>query len=83
MGYSSLKGLQKVEPTEIDHDGPLREENWDYLSNLPSSSRSRQVVRGRGGGRPRKLQKGTASKLSESGRAVVRPTEMLTQVLSK
>ncbi|KAM3362256.1 homeobox-DDT domain protein RLT1 isoform X2 [Capsicum galapagoense] len=83
LGYSSLKGLQKVEPTEIDHDGPLREENWDYLSNLPSSSRSRQVVRGRGGGRPRKLQKGTASKLSESGRAVVRPTETLTQVLIK
>ncbi|CAN4078885.1 unnamed protein product [Withania somnifera] len=84
LGYASLKDLQKVEPTEMDHDGPLREENWDYLRNLPSSSRSKQVVRGRGSGRPRgKLQKGTASKLPESGRAIVRPSEMLTQVLIK
>lgn len=84
LGYASLKDLQKVEPTEMDHDGPLREENWDYLRNLPSSSRSKQVVRGRGGGRPRgKLQKGTASKLPESGRAIVRPSETLTQVLIK
>ncbi|XP_060192893.1 homeobox-DDT domain protein RLT1 [Lycium barbarum] len=84
LGYASLKVLQKVEPTEMDHDGPLRGENWDYVSNLPSSSRSRQVVRGRGGGRPRgRLQKGTASKPPESGRAVVRPSETLTQVLIK
>ncbi|KAK4361141.1 hypothetical protein RND71_020093 [Anisodus tanguticus] len=84
LGYASLKELQKVEPTDMDHDGPLREENWDYVSNLPSSSRSRQVVRGRGGGRPRgRLQKGTASKPPESGRAVVRPSETLTQVLIK
>ncbi|CAN4084106.1 unnamed protein product [Withania somnifera] len=84
LGYASLKDPQKVEPTEMDHDGPLREENWGYLRNLPSSSRSKQVVRGRGGGRPRgKLQKGTASKLPESGRAVVRPSETLTQVLIK
>lgn len=84
VGYASLKDLQKVEPTEVDHDGPLREENWDYLGNLPSSSRSRQVGRGRGGGRPRRrLQKGAASKPPESGRAVVRPSETLTQVLIK
>ncbi|KAH0719307.1 hypothetical protein KY285_015338 [Solanum tuberosum] len=83
LGYASLKDLQKVEPTVMDH-GLMREENWDYLSNLPSSSRSRQVVRGRGGGRPRgKLQKGTTSKPPESGRAVVRPSETLTQVLIK
>ncbi|WMV15971.1 hypothetical protein MTR67_009356 [Solanum verrucosum] len=83
LGYASLKDLQKVEPTVMDH-GLMREENWDYLSNLPSSSRSRQVVRGRGGGRPRgKLQKGTSSKPPESGRAVVRPSETLTQVLIK
>ncbi|KAK4711137.1 hypothetical protein R3W88_005650 [Solanum pinnatisectum] len=83
LGYASLKDLQKVEPTVMDH-GLMREENWDYLSNLPSSSRSRQVVRGRGGGRPRgKLQKGTTSKPPESGRAVVRLTETLTQVLIK
>ncbi|XP_055805776.1 homeobox-DDT domain protein RLT1 [Solanum dulcamara] len=84
LGYASLKDPQKVEPTEMDHDGPMREENWDYLSILPSSSRSRQVVRGRGGGRPRgRLQKGTTSKPPESGRAVVRPSETLTQVLIK
>ncbi|KAJ8545489.1 hypothetical protein K7X08_018072 [Anisodus acutangulus] len=84
VGYTSLKDLQKVEPTEMNHDGLLRVENWDYLSNLPSSSRSRQAVRGRGGGRPRgKLQKGTANKPAESGRAVVRPSETLTQVLIK
>lgn len=83
LGYASLKDLQKVERTVMDH-GLMREENWDYLSNLPSSSRSRQVVRGRGGGRPRgKLQKGTTSKPPESGRAVVRPSETLTQVLIK
>ncbi|XP_009781785.1 homeobox-DDT domain protein RLT1 isoform X1 [Nicotiana sylvestris] len=83
LGYACMKDLQKVEP-EVDRDGPLREENWDYLSSMPSSSRSRQVVRGRGGGRPRgRLQKGSASKISESGRAGVRPIETLTQVLIK
>ncbi|XP_015065716.1 homeobox-DDT domain protein RLT1 isoform X2 [Solanum pennellii] len=83
LGYASLKDPQKIEPTVIDH-GLMREENWDYLSNMPSSSRSRQVVRGRGGSRPRgKLQKGTTSKQPESDRTVVRPSETLTQVLIK
>lgn len=83
MGYASLKDPQKIEATVMDH-GLMREENWDYLNNMPSSSRSRQVVRGRGGSRPRgKLQKGTTSKQPESGRTVVRPSETLTQVLIK
>ncbi|XP_004232922.1 homeobox-DDT domain protein RLT1 isoform X1 [Solanum lycopersicum] len=83
LGYASLKDPQKIEATVMDH-GLMREENWDYLNNMPSSSRSRQVVRGRGGSRPRgKLQKGTTSKQPESGRTVVRPSETLTQVLIK
>lgn len=62
----------------FDQNGQLKEENWNYSG----SSTSRQVVRGKGNGRPRgRWPKETAASMPGSSRPSARHSETLTQVL--
>ncbi|CAK9181860.1 unnamed protein product [Ilex paraguariensis] len=77
-----LKNVRKVEPTDLDHGEHIEEEKWNGLGSIPGSSRCRQVVRGRGGGRTRgRWKKRVAGSTLESGRQSVRDNKTLSQVL--
>lgn len=75
---------QKVEPTELPQDELLKSGNWSGLGTVHGSSGCRQVIRSRGGARPRKRsQKKIHGSRSESGRRSIKINKTSTRVLMK
>ncbi|KAI3456227.1 hypothetical protein Pfo_012890 [Paulownia fortunei] len=82
LRYGYTKDIQKAETMGFDRHGCIKEENLDNLRDTPGSSGYRQMVRGRGGGRPRgRSQKGVMGSISQSGRRSTKQGETLTQIL--
>ncbi|KAK3023049.1 hypothetical protein RJ639_044839 [Escallonia herrerae] len=78
--YSYMKSIRKVEPRGPDRDEHMRKESWP----VRGSSKTRQVVRGRGGGRPRgRGRRRIGFAISGYRRQSVRDKETLAQVLSQ
>ncbi|XP_027159398.1 homeobox-DDT domain protein RLT1 isoform X1 [Coffea eugenioides] len=83
--YSNTGDTQKVPTTDSKRDKQqLKEETWDYTGNASGSSDHKQVIRGRGSGRPRgRWPKGFAGSVSESGRRSLKHGGTLTEVLMR
>lgn len=82
LRYGYTKDIQKTETMEFDRHGSIKEENWDHLRDTPGSSGNRQVIRGRGGGRPRgRSQRRLVGSVSQSGRRLMKQGETLSQIL--
>ncbi|KAK3000441.1 hypothetical protein RJ639_021694, partial [Escallonia herrerae] len=78
--YSYMKSIRKVELRGPDKDEHMRKESWP----VRGSSKTRQVVRGRGGGRPRgRGRRRVGFAISGYRRQSVRDKETLAQVLSQ
>ncbi|KAL3519817.1 hypothetical protein ACH5RR_017966 [Cinchona calisaya] len=81
--YAHTGQTQKIPTMESKRDKQqLKEETWDYTGNAPGSSDYKQIIRGRGIGRPHgRWAKGVAGSISESGRRNVKHGGTLTEVL--
>ncbi|KAG8385512.1 hypothetical protein BUALT_Bualt03G0053000 [Buddleja alternifolia] len=73
------KDIHKAETLEFDKHGSIKEENWDHPRDTLGTSGYRQVVRGRGGGRPR----GRSQKVPPSSKRSMKQGETLTQILQQ